>query len=147
MTPTEKARRSDALHQGPDTRRVLCDMIANRESDLEELMAENAKLRDERREYQATIDSLVDECADHKAENDRLWDYIAHKRYLQDFARLVDENHKLRELVLDMWEGYNDPRCEECHLKDTPTCADCPICAREASVIDRMRKLGVEVTE
>ena len=46
MTPTEKARRSDALHQGPDTRRVLCDMIANRESDLEELRAENAKLRE-----------------------------------------------------------------------------------------------------
>ena len=54
------------------------------------------------------------------------------------------ENAKLRELVRDMWEGYNDPRCEECHLKDTPTCADCPICAREASVIDRMRELGVE---
>lgn len=37
MTPTEKARRSDALHQGPDTRRVLCDMIANRESDLDDM--------------------------------------------------------------------------------------------------------------
>ena len=57
------------------------------------------------------------------------------------------ENAKLRELVKDMWEGYNDPRCEECHLKDTPTCADCPICAREAAVIDRMRELGVEVDE
>lgn len=114
-------------------------------ADLQEALAENAKLRDERREYQATIDSLVDECADHKAENDRLWEYIAHKRLLQDFARLVDENSKLRKLVRDMWEGYNDPRCEECHLKDTPTCADCPICAREASVIDRMRELGVEV--
>jgi len=57
------------------------------------------------------------------------------------------ENAKLRELVKDMWEGYNDPRCEECHLKDTPTCADCPICAREAAVIDRMRELGVEVSE
>ena len=45
MTPTEKARRSDALHQGPDTRRVLCDMIANRESDLEDARVENAKLR------------------------------------------------------------------------------------------------------
>jgi transcription elongation factor Elf1 len=55
------------------------------------------------------------------------------------------ENAKLRELVRDMWEGYNDPRCEECHLKDTPTCADCPICAREALVIDRMRDLGIEV--
>ena len=58
---------------------------------------------------------------------------------------LKEENAKLRELVRDMWEGYNDPRCEECHLKDTPTCADCPICAREALVIDRMRDLGIEV--
>ena len=65
---------------------------------------------------------------------------------LRDRAQTLQaENAKLRELVRDMWEGYNDPRCEECHLKDTPTCADCPICAREASVIDRMRELGVDV--
>ena len=61
--------------------------------------------------------------------------------------QLKVENAKLRELVRDLWEGYNDPRCEECHLKDTPTCADCPICAREASVIDRMRELGAEVSD
>ena len=64
-----------------------------------------------------------------------------------DNERLKVENAKLRELVEDMWEGYNDPRCEECHLKDTPTCADCPICARETAVIDRMRELGVEVND
>ncbi len=62
-----------------------------------------------------------------------------------DVAKLDAENAKLRELVRDMWEGYNDPRCEECHLKDTPTCADCPICAKEAAVIDCMRELGVEL--
>ena len=62
-----------------------------------------------------------------------------------EVMRLREQNAKLRELVQDMWEGYNDPRCEECHLKDTPTCADCPICAREAAVIDRMRELGIEV--
>lgn len=120
MTPTQMARRSDALYADGTcgmTRRVLCDMVAQRESDLEDARAENAKLRE----------------------------YVERKRYLQDFARLVCENSKLRELVRDMWEGYYDPRCEECHLKDTPTCADCPICAREASVIDRMRELGVEV--
>lgn len=39
--------------------------------------AENAKLREERREYQATIDSLVDECADHKAENAKLRELCA----------------------------------------------------------------------
>lgn len=65
--------------------------------------------------------------------------------YLMQIDQLRTENENLRELVQDMWEGYNDPRCEECHLKDTPTCADCPICAREASVIDRTRELGIEV--
>lgn len=56
------------------------ERIASLEELVEELQAENAKLREERREYQATIDSLVDECTDHKAEN-----------------------AKLRELVEDMW--------------------------------------------
>lgn len=37
MTPTEKGRRVDALNQGPDTRRVLCEMVANRESDIDDL--------------------------------------------------------------------------------------------------------------
>ena len=39
MTPTERARRSDALYYDTESvaRRCLCDMIANRESDLEEL--------------------------------------------------------------------------------------------------------------
>ena len=80
-----------------------------------------------------------------------LHDYLAKSPsvvYPQDVLAYLPaievENAKLRELVRDLWEGYNDPRCEECHLKDTPTCADCPICAREASVIDRMHELGVE---
>lgn len=64
-----------------------------------------------------------------------------------DISELLAENVALRELVSELWEGYNDPRCEECHLKDTPTCADCHICAREALVIDRMRELGIEVVE
>lgn len=37
MTPTEKGRRADALNQGPDTRRVLCEMVANREADIDDL--------------------------------------------------------------------------------------------------------------
>lgn len=61
------------------------------------------------------------------------------------YAKVKAEAAGLRELVRDMWDGYNDPRCDECQLKDTPTCADCPICAREALVIDRMRELGIEV--
>ena len=39
MTPTERARRSDALYYDTESvaRRCLCDMIANRESDLDDL--------------------------------------------------------------------------------------------------------------
>lgn len=49
MTPTQIARRSDALYADGTcgmTRRVLCDMVAQRESDLEDARAENAKLRE-----------------------------------------------------------------------------------------------------
>ena len=48
MTATERAKRSDALYYETVsvTRRVLCDMIANREADLEDARAENAKLRE-----------------------------------------------------------------------------------------------------
>jgi len=37
VTPTEKGKRADALNQGPDTRRVLCEMVANREGDIDDL--------------------------------------------------------------------------------------------------------------
>lgn len=37
MTPTEKARRSDALHIGNVTRRRLCDMIAELEARIDDL--------------------------------------------------------------------------------------------------------------
>lgn len=49
MTATERAKRSDALYYETVsvTRRVLCDMIANREADLEDAKAESAKLREE----------------------------------------------------------------------------------------------------
>jgi hypothetical protein len=48
MTPTQIARRSDALYADGTcgmTRRVLCDMVAQREADLEDAKAESAKLR------------------------------------------------------------------------------------------------------
>jgi len=39
MTPTERAKRSDALYYETVSvnRRVLCDMIANREADIDDL--------------------------------------------------------------------------------------------------------------
>lgn len=53
MTPTERAKRSDALYYETVsvTRRVLCDMIANREADLEDARESVKRLmtqRDER---------------------------------------------------------------------------------------------------
>lgn len=46
MTPTEQARRSDSLFYGQVSRRELCDMIAHRESDLEDERRANGYLRD-----------------------------------------------------------------------------------------------------
>lgn len=50
MTPTQMARRSDALYADGTcgmTRRVLCDMVAQREADIEDARAECAKLREQ----------------------------------------------------------------------------------------------------
>ena len=65
--------------------------------------------------------------------------------YKEVIREYVAENSKLRELVKELWEGYQDPPCDGCQLKGKPACADCPICAREAAAIDRMRELGIEV--
>lgn len=46
MTPTEQARRSDALFYAHVSRRELCDMIAHRESDLEDERRASGYLRD-----------------------------------------------------------------------------------------------------
>lgn len=39
MTPTEKAKRSDALYYATEStnRRSLCEMVANREGDIDDL--------------------------------------------------------------------------------------------------------------
>ena len=80
MTPTEKARRSDALYYETVsvTRRVLCDAIANREADLEDARAENARLRESVRRLMTQRDERL--------------------------AVAETENTKLRELVRDLWE-------------------------------------------
>lgn len=114
MTPTQIARRFDALYADGTcgmTRRVLCDMVAQRESDLEDARAENANLRE----------------------------YIERKRDLMHFARLVDENSKLRELVRIAGTYCVNGLCG----KDDgcPLYLGKPYCA----LPDRMRELGVEV--
>ena len=104
-----------------DVTTELAKEASDKAMEIARLKSDNAKLRDDADLLRAMLSQVQTEKRCYMAENS-----------------------KLRELVRDMWEGYNDPRCEECHLKDTPTCADCPICAREASVIDRMRELGVD---
>lgn len=95
MTPTQIARRSDALYADGTcgmTRRVLCDMVAQRESDLEDARAENAKLREEIEAAKHDLSLFSGELVASKLENS-----------------------KLRELVrLLLWGVDNDmPRYEE----------------------------------
>lgn len=71
-----------------------------------DMWAENdAKLREERHEYQATIDSLVDECSDHKAENTKLRELIAdvHESLKADKAEMF-HNLTLSAMEDDMRE-------------------------------------------
>ena len=76
MTPTEKARRSDALYYETVSvnRRVLCDMIANRESDLEDARAESEHMR---LKALAVTGELEDENERLEAENAKLRELAA----------------------------------------------------------------------
>lgn len=87
---------------------------------IREYVAENAKLREERREYQATIDSLVDECTDHKAEN-----------------------AKLRELVVTLMACVSVDDCDKCPINGAEFKVSEVRCCREAK--QRMQELGIEV--
>lgn len=61
-------------------------------AEIKRLYDENAKLREERREYQATIDSLVNECDDHKTENDKLRKLVKRMhRHIKQTCDVCDE--------------------------------------------------------
>ena len=81
------------------------------------------------------VDGLGVEIENLQAENAKLREYIERKKGLQDFARLVDENSKLRELVREMRVCLED-ECKRCHEWGD-------ICDLEQC----MRELGIEVDE
>ena len=85
-----------SYEQLPPSQEALCTRI-------DELCAEVERLRQERREYQATIDSLVDECTDHKDENAKLRELVDELYPLADYGAIdaseLDRAHDLmREL-------------------------------------------------
>lgn len=101
------------------------------------LEAENAKLREERREYQVTIDSLVDECTDHK-----------------------DENAMLRELTSELYQQvlHDDAAWHDVRAWEDSLPSDClhPIRSYDDSLgkhavapkfEKRMRELGLEADD
>ena len=118
MTPTERAKRSDALYYETVsvTRRVLCDMIANREADLEDARA--------------------------KSEHMRLKALAVTGELQEENERLKADNAKLRELAAQMAEALRvggewcDRECIVVFGCDGMD--ECPI-AKE------LRELGVEV--
>lgn len=132
MTPTEKAKRSDALYYETVSvnKRVLCDMVANREADLEDALHREADLEDA------------------QAENEHMWlKALAVMGELQEEnERLKADNAKLRGLVRDVYTlHWNGLDCTECPWFDEcDTTGGCPWLSIFA---DRMRKLGVEVND
>ena len=87
MNATERARRSDSLYYDTQVtnRRALCDMIANRESDLTESKAENAKLREQ---MERLVTLLRVDC-----DIDASWDGL--RRFW--YVRLTDEGVRKRD--------------------------------------------------
>lgn len=120
MTPTEKARRSDALYYETVsvTRRVLCDAIANREADIDDLRKENARLRE-------SVKRLMTQ------RDERL-------------ARAEADNAKLRgllEAVLQCaGETKRDKGCDACPMYNGPWRNDGAWCLLRPT----LREMGVD---
>ena len=99
MTPTQIARRSDALYADGScgmTRRILCNMVAQRESDLEDVRAENSKLRE--------LSSIMLRCI--IAEKNKTiicWECPMHKQFdeLRSYCCL---EHEAKELGVEVDE-------------------------------------------
>ena len=116
MTPTQIARRSDALYADGTcgmTRRMLCDMVAQRESDLEDVMA----------------------------ENDRLWKRVRklETANLDVTARLTDYIGQYDPTDAFVAEGFD---CYGCVHEN---CCDGMQYTDRCKLLDRARELGVEV--
>ena len=83
------------------------------ECELDRTREENAKLREEQPEYQATIDSLVDECTDYKTENAQLRELV---RDMWDFYCVMpDEPHVFKEELdfsAEVWKRMRELRIE-----------------------------------
>ena len=160
MTATERAKRSDALYYETVSvnRRVLCDMIANRESDLEDALAENAALLEECDGWkklcvhQEVMHVMHENALDN--ENAKLREEIeAAKHDLQVFSmgsvQLEAENAKLREWLRELVRDYEHcsvhADCGRCEY-DGKLSTHCPLspCFPDA---DELRELGVEVDE
>ena len=135
MNATERGRRSDALYYDNISRRDLCDMIANLESDLAESKAENAKLN---AQLERLVTLLRVDC-----DIDASWDGL--RRFwsigltedgclMRDRACKAEaENAKLRELVKHLYECARHNTCAVCEYADDACDFDYD-----------MRELGVE---
>ena len=98
MTPTQIARRSDALYADGTcgmTRRVLCDMVAQRESDLEDARAENAKLRQHLADVTVSIGRVEERCAKLR----ELLDYVTPIAW---YAASERERDRMRKLGVEV---------------------------------------------
>lgn len=106
MTGTEKGRRSNSLYYDTftTTRRTLCDMIANLESDLEESEAEADTLRTQVADASRTCAETLE----------------IGKRWMARAARFESENAKLREFAIKTWEllTCNEPTFVWKNLQD-----------------------------
>ena len=85
------------MMEAADTITELRGALQVASADYRHLQAERDKLREERREYQATIDSLVDECTDHKSENAKLRELA--KDMLKTIQVMDDEWHSLTDFT------------------------------------------------
>lgn len=107
MTPTEKAKRSDALYYETVSvnRRVLCDMIANREADLEDARESVKRLMTQRDERLARAET----------DNAKLRELVTYAlKHIIEFECEEPDREKLRGKPCEDCADYGSSDCPKC---------------------------------
>ena len=156
MTPTQKGRRSDALYMDTRTthRRQLCDMVVNREADIEDLKEEIyglqcdiGRLENENTKLQEQMERLIS-LLRNDCDIDASWDGLRgfwSIELTEDGCLMRDrackaeaENAKLRELLQRLLTEYR-------YMRIRPRRVYLQHEERMRAIEEEMRELGIEV--
>lgn len=128
---------SDVSEQRRYYERMIDEIATEHRQQIDQLEAENAKLRELWEEHAYAYEAGYRDGSIHYE-----LDHCPACKNVADLQEALTENAKLRELVADMWKDM--PRSESCAWDSRASCCTGE-CDGGCSFWHRMRELGVDI--